>query len=95
MILAAPDSTRPQQGFKEVANLQTIPLIGKPFNWVMRTVQFFKEVWAELNKVVWPSKAETWAYTLVVLVAVAVVAAYIGLLDIVFNWLVMKLQIYR
>jgi len=78
-----------------VANLQTMPLIGKPFNWVMRTIQFFKEVWAELNKVAWPSRAETWAYTLVVLVAVAIVAAYIGFMDVVFNWIVTKLHIYR
>ncbi len=86
---------RPQQGFAKVANLQTMPLIGKPFNWVMRTIQFFKEVWAELNKVAWPSRAETWAYTLVVLVAVAIVAAYIGFMDVVFNWIVTKLHIYR
>lgn len=78
-----------------MAKLQTLPLVGRPWNFVLRSVQFLREVWAELNKVVWPSRAETKAYTFVVIVAVAVVAAYIGLLDVMFNWLVLKLQLYR
>ena len=78
-----------------MAKLESIPLIGRPWAFVRRTVQFLREVWAELNKVVWPSRAETKAYTLVVIVAITVVAAYIGLLDMVFNWLVLKLQLYR
>ena len=78
-----------------MAKLDGIPLVSRPWNFIMRGVQFIKEVWAELNKVVWPSKAETKAYTLVVIVAVTVVAAYIGILDVVFAWLVDKLKLYR
>ena len=78
-----------------MAKLDSIPLVSRPWNFIMRGVQFIKEVWAELNKVVWPSKAETKAYTLVVIVAVTIVATYIGILDVVFAWLVDTLKLYR
>ena len=78
-----------------MAKLESVPFISRPWNFVVRGVQFLKEVWAELNKVVWPSRDETKVYTLVVIVAVAVVAVYIGILDLIFAWAVDKLQLYR
>jgi preprotein translocase SecE subunit len=78
-----------------VVKLERVPIIRGPWNFARRAVQVLKEVWAELNKVVWPSRAETKAYTLVVIVAVGVVAAYMGLLDVILNWVVLKLQLYR
>jgi len=40
-----------------------------------------QEVWAELKKVHWPTRAETYAATMVVLVLVAIVALYLGVVD--------------
>jgi len=56
---------------------------------------FLGEVMTEMRKVVWPTKEETHSFTLVVLVAVAFVAAYVGILDFFFTKLVAGLKIYQ
>ena len=49
---------------------------------VPRTVTFLQEVWAELKKVHWPSRKETYAATAVVLIVVSIVALYLGVVDL-------------
>lgn len=44
-------------------------------------VQFFKEAYAELEKVTWLSRPELIASTIVVLVLVLIVALYVGMID--------------
>jgi preprotein translocase subunit SecE len=46
-----------------------------------RIVQFFKDSYAELKKVVWPSREEVAASTKVVLVSVALFAIVLGIVD--------------
>ncbi len=55
--------------------------ISKARDIVPRSVTFLQEVWAELKKVHWPSRRETYAATVVVLVVVGIVALYLGLVD--------------
>jgi preprotein translocase subunit SecE len=43
--------------------------------------RFFRETFDELRKVVWPTPAELYRYTLIVLVTVVVLAAFIGAVD--------------
>lgn len=50
-----------------------------------RLVRFLREVWAELRKVVRPTRGELLTYTAVVLVFVAVVMLYVSGLDYVFG----------
>ncbi|WP_299037067.1 preprotein translocase subunit SecE [uncultured Pseudokineococcus sp.] len=50
-----------------------------------RLVRFLREVWAELSKVVRPTRRELLTYTAVVLVFVAVVMLYVSALDFVFG----------
>lgn len=47
--------------------------------------QFIKEVIAELRKVAWPTRQETVAYSIVVLVSVIIIAALIFGMDTVFS----------
>ncbi len=56
---------------------------------------FFKDVWMELQRVVWPSHEETYAFTGVVLVCVGIVSVWIGLLDLIFTKLVGALRLYE
>lgn len=42
---------------------------------------FFRQVFAELRKIVWPTRDELVAYTSVVLVFVVVIMAFIGVID--------------
>ncbi len=55
--------------------------IAKARELVPRSVTFLQEVWAELKKVHWPSRKETYAATAVVVVIVALVASFLGLVD--------------
>jgi preprotein translocase subunit SecE len=50
-------------------------------NVFQRILRFLKEVRAELRKVAWPNRKELTSYTIVVLVAVAIVAVYVGVID--------------
>jgi preprotein translocase subunit SecE len=44
-------------------------------------LRFLREAFDELRKVSWPTSAELYRYTLVVIITVAVIAAFIGSLD--------------
>jgi preprotein translocase subunit SecE len=47
--------------------------------------EFFEEVKAELAKVTWPVRKETFATTWVVVVIVVLVSFYLGLSDLILN----------
>jgi preprotein translocase subunit SecE len=55
---------------------------------VTRSREFLEECWSELKKVHFPSRKETQAATIVVIVGVLVVAVYLGLVDFVLSWIV-------
>ncbi|WP_306990058.1 preprotein translocase subunit SecE [Amycolatopsis thermophila] len=50
-----------------------------------RLVRFIREVWAELRKVIWPTRKQMITYTTVVLVFVAFMVALVSLLDFAFR----------
>ena len=52
--------------------------------------QFLREVRLELKKVDWPTRKELITYTGVVIVFVTIMAAIVGVMDLVFTWLVLK-----
>jgi preprotein translocase subunit SecE len=52
-----------------------------------KTKRFFRELRAELRKVVWPTKKETMQYTMIVVSTVAVVSLFIWVIDSVFSGL--------
>ncbi len=53
-------------------------------NVFLRLLQFFREVVAELRKVIWPNKKQMVTYTSVVLVFLAFMVAFISGLDVLF-----------
>ena len=50
-----------------------------------KIVQFIRESKRELQKVAWPSKAEVWDSTKVVIASVILVSIFLGAVDIFFN----------
>jgi preprotein translocase subunit SecE len=48
-----------------------------------KIVQFFKESYAELHKVVWPSRDDVVSSVAVVIVSTVIIAAILGLVDLV------------
>jgi preprotein translocase subunit SecE len=63
---------------------------GKPSLWARLTL-FLRQVVAELRKVIWPTRRELITYTWVVIVFVAVVTAIVGVFDLVFTELVLRI----
>lgn len=62
--------------------------IRKVRDFVPRSVTFLQEVLAELKKVHWPTRKETYAATGVVLVIVSVIALYLGAVDFLLSQLI-------
>ena len=66
--------------------------VKRPFQNLSR---FLRDVWGELQRVVWPSHEETYSYTAVVVIAVAVVAVWVGILDLICSSIVTGLNLYK
>ena len=64
--------------------------IGRPFanGW-----RFLKDVYSELQRVVWPSHEDTYSFTVVVIIAVVIVALWVGVLDLIFAQIMLLLGI--
>ena len=67
---------------REHTHLALQEQISKARDIIPRAATFLQEVWAELKKVHWPSRKETYAATAVVLVVVGVVAIFLGVVDL-------------
>lgn len=65
-------------------------IVTKIKNTPRKTISFLKDVQLELKKVNWPTKKETFKYTLIVIGVSAVVAAFLGGLDFIFSALLNK-----
>ena len=53
--------------------------------------EFVREVRGELRKVAWPTKSETINYSIIVLVALVILTAFVGVLDYLFGEFVLRL----
>ena len=60
-----------------------------------KIAQFLKEVRSELAKVTWPTKGQVIQYTIVVIAISLAVAVFLGVLDLVFEWLLNRFIIDR
>ena len=54
-------------------------MVGKLTNYIRESIQ-------EMKKVTWPTKQETYNYTILVIVVSLALAAFLGALDFVFTW---------
>ncbi len=55
--------------------------IGEP-NFFQRAIEFLREVQVELKKVTWPTRKQTTGTTIVVIIFVFIVAAFLGIFDL-------------
>jgi len=56
-----------------------------------RASTFLTEVVVELKKVTWPTRQETYAATGVVIVVTAIIALYLGLVDVTLSFLMQSI----
>ncbi|NSW58754.1 MAG: preprotein translocase subunit SecE [Armatimonadetes bacterium] len=66
--------------------------IATPFRNLWR---FLRDVYSELQRVVWPSHEETYSFTVVIILAIAIVAVWVGVLDLFFTTLMSILGISK
>ncbi|OGI61581.1 preprotein translocase subunit SecE [Candidatus Nomurabacteria bacterium RIFCSPHIGHO2_01_FULL_39_220] len=50
-----------------------------------KITEYFKETKTELKHVIWPSRSQTFYYTLIVIVLSVVVAYYLSVFDFIFT----------
>jgi preprotein translocase subunit SecE len=74
-----------------VARKRTAPPAPKPKDERTTPVQFLREVRGELRKVAWPTRPEVVNYSIIVLVAVVLLTAYVAALDYGFGELLLEL----
>lgn len=60
--------------------------------WYKRFGNFLKDVRSELRKVTWPSRSEVYSTTIVVIAATIFFGFYLFIMDVVFSWLIGKVQ---
>ena len=48
-------------------------------------LNYLRDVKSELDRVVWPTKKQTTYYTIATVLFAAIVAAYLGVFDVIFN----------
>jgi preprotein translocase subunit SecE len=53
----------------------------------MKIANYIKSSIGEMKKVTWPTKKETYRYSILVIAFSLGIAAFLGLLDFFFNWL--------
>jgi preprotein translocase subunit SecE len=74
--------------FKNVKSMTSQTVVEGDMNPFQKGMQFLREVEAELRKVAWPNRKQTAGSTLVVIILVFIVAAFLGLVDITLSKLV-------
>lgn len=63
---------------------QDVGLLAKLKRPFQAVAKFLREVWNELQRVVWPSNEDCYGFTVVVIFGVIVSAAWVGLWDAIF-----------
>ncbi len=57
-----------------------------------KIIDFFREVRQEMKKVAWPTRREISGSTSVVIVSVILISIYLGIIDTVLQWIMMRLH---
>ena len=61
-----------------------VGLLGKLVRPFVNIWGFLEDVHHELERVVWPNHEDTWSFTVIVLITIAIVGIWVGTLDWIF-----------
>ncbi len=62
--------------------------ISKTENLITKSVKFLKEVKIEAKKIIWPKKRQIFLSALMIMAFSLFIGAYLGILDIIYNFLI-------
>jgi len=74
-------SAKSQTAVKKTYTPVSKSVAPKEKNVIDKSIQFLREVKVELKKVTWPSRKQTVGSTVVVLVVVAIISLFLGVVD--------------
>jgi preprotein translocase subunit SecE len=75
------DQAKAKPAVKKTYTPASKPAVAKEKNVIDKSLQFLREVKVELKKVTWPSRKQTMGSTVVVLVIVAIISLFLGVVD--------------
>ncbi len=67
---------------KQISKKEAAVIANREPGFIEKCLEFLREVSAELKKVVWPTRNQTFASTAVVIVLVIIVSSFLGLFDV-------------
>ncbi|HBB49752.1 TPA: preprotein translocase subunit SecE [Candidatus Nomurabacteria bacterium] len=56
-----------------------------------KIIEYLKETKTELKHVIWPTKSQTFYYTLIVIALSILIAYYLGVFDFIFSQILQKI----
>lgn len=83
-----PAAVSPETQKKNLPRKKTAAVPGAAATWPEKALQFLREVRAEYRKVTWPSRKQTLGSTVVVIVVVMIISAFLGVVDMGFSSLI-------
>ena len=66
--------------------------MAKKIRWYKRFLPFLREVKAEVKKVTWPSRTEVYNTTVVVIIATIFFGFYLYFMDLIFSWVIRRIE---
>ncbi|MBF0235141.1 MAG: preprotein translocase subunit SecE [Desulfamplus sp.] len=88
LSLSSPSRIIPTATFQNTRDMTAQAVNAGELNFFQRGIQFLREVQAELKKVTWPNRKHTAGATVVVIILVFIIAAFLGLVDVTLSKLV-------
>jgi preprotein translocase subunit SecE len=74
-------AVRPIAAVKKAGSVDKPKTVAKDDNLLQKSMQFLREVKIELKKVTWPTRKQTVGSTVVVIILVAIISLFLGLVD--------------
>ena len=81
-------AVRPITAVKKTGGVDKPKTVAKDDNFLQKSMQFLREVKIELKKVTWPTRKQTMGSTTVVIILVAIISLFLGLVDLSLSSLV-------
>jgi preprotein translocase subunit SecE len=75
-------AVRPIAAVKKAGSADKPKTVAKDDNFLQKSAQFLREVKIELKKVTWPTRKQTMGSTVVVIILVAIISLFLGLVDL-------------
>jgi preprotein translocase subunit SecE len=75
-------TAKPLAAVKKASGVDKPKPVAKEDNFVQKSIQFLREVKIELKKVTWPTRKQTMGSTVVVLILVAIISLFLGMVDL-------------